>query len=183
MNRYEHLGAPTVEAFIDWLRPHVRGDRPLQHAYTMRRPIRDWRCTSLWDAYTKYEWRNRCFETNREKLDHLAAKIRYTAARDDRRGFVEAACQILQWGGVMAWNAKVLCDLDGEALPTFCEASRLLDPLHADIPSERHPLQEFRVDEGLSAASFQRRHKTASPTLPFTTAPAAATTGCRRRAR
>ena len=54
MNRNEYLRESSVKAFIDWLRPHVRGDYPFQHAFTMRRPRRAWSCNSIWEAYENY---------------------------------------------------------------------------------------------------------------------------------
>ena len=97
----------------------------------MLKPHRDWSCTSLWEAYEKYWWRG-CFEDNQEELDRLRADVRRARDGDDRNGFVDAVCGILQWGGVMASNGETLRDLGGAALSTFREASHLLDPSHAD---------------------------------------------------
>ena len=51
MNRSEYLRDSSVEAFIDWLCPHVRGDCLFQHKFTMFKPHRDWSCNSIWEAY------------------------------------------------------------------------------------------------------------------------------------
>ena len=51
---------------------------------------------------------------------------------DDQDGFVDAACGILRWGGVMRSNKATLRDLGRTALSTFREASLLLDLSHAD---------------------------------------------------
>ena len=131
MNRNEYLRDSSVEAFIDWLRPHVRGDCPFQHAFTMRRPRRAWSCNSIWEAYENYWWRD-SFKANQEELDRLAADVRCARDGNDQDGFVEAAYAILQWGGVTASNGETLSDLGETALSTFHEASRLLDPPHAD---------------------------------------------------
>ena len=131
MNRNEYLRESSVEAFIDWLRSHVRGDYPFQHAFTMRRPRRAWSCNSIWEAYGNYYWRG-SFKDNQKELDRLAVDVRRARDGDDQKGFVEAACGVLRWGGVMGSNGKTLRDLGGAALSTFREASRLLDPSHAD---------------------------------------------------
>ena len=103
----------------------------------MLKPHRDWSCDSIWEAYKKYWWpipgRNTgSFEANQGELDRLAGKVRRARAGDDRKGFIEAACGILRWGGVMNSNADTLRDLGGTALSAFREASTLLDPSHAD---------------------------------------------------
>lgn len=132
MNRSEYLRESSVEAFIDWLRLHVRGDWPFPHEYTMLKPHREWRCSSLWDAFGGYKWNGRDFDANQAELDCLAGRILRTVKANDRFGFVGAADSILGWGGVRPGNAARLRALGEEALPTFRKASRLLDPSHAD---------------------------------------------------
>ena len=97
----------------------------------MRRPRRAWSCNSIWEAYENYYWRG-SFKDNQKELDHLAVGVRRALDGGDQKGFVKAACGVLRWGGVMGSNGKTLRDLGGAALSTFREASRLLDPSHAD---------------------------------------------------
>ena len=97
----------------------------------MRKPHRDWSCSSIWEAYENYWWRG-SFEANQANLDRLAADVRRARDGDDQDGFIEAASGILRWGGVMASNVATLRDLGGAALCTFRAASRLLDPSYAD---------------------------------------------------
>ena len=138
MKRSEYLRDSSVEAFIDWLRPHVRGDCLFQHKFTMLKPHRDWSCNSIWEAYKNYWWpisgqNTGSFEANQGELDRLAADVRRARDGDDQDGFVKAACGILRWGGVMnKSNADTLRDLGRTALSAFCELSRLLDPPYAD---------------------------------------------------
>ena len=137
MNRSEYLRDASVQAFIDWMRPHVRGERRFQHGFTMLKPRCAWSCNSIWEAYENYWWplpgRNTgSFEANQGELDRLAADVRRARDGDDRNGFLGAAGAILQWGGVMNSNADTLRDLGGTALSVFREAGALLDPPHAD---------------------------------------------------
>ena len=131
MNRREYLRDSSVEAFIDWLRPHVRGDCLFQHKFTMLKPHRDWSCNSIWEAYENYCWHG-SFKTNQEKLDRLAGDVRRARDSDNQDGFIKAAYGILRWGGVTKSNYETLLDLGGAALSTFREASHLLDPSHAN---------------------------------------------------
>ena len=90
MNRSEYLRDSSVEAFIDWLRPHVRGDCLFQHKFTTLKPHLDWSCNSIWEAYENYWWpipgRNTgSFEANQGELDRLAADVRRARDGDERR--------------------------------------------------------------------------------------------------
>lgn len=132
MRRDEYLRSPAVATFIGWLRQRVRGDKAFPHSYTMLKPVRDWRCNSLWEAHERYEWNGLDFAANQAELDCLAACVRRAVREDDPSAFVGAAHGILRWGGVTPHNAAKLRALGEEALPIFREASRLLDPSHAD---------------------------------------------------
>ena len=132
VTRNEYLRHLSVERFIEWLRPYIRGDRAFEHSFRMFKPNRDWRCSSLWDAHRRYEWNGMDFDVNQAELDCLAACIRRAVKENDRFGFIRAADSILRWGGVTPHNAAKLRALGEEALPTFREASRLLDPSPAD---------------------------------------------------
>ena len=132
MSRDEYLGRPCVRAFIDWLRPCVRGDRPFPHGFTMPKPHREWRCDSLWQAHERYAWNGSDFAVNQAELECLAACLRRAVEQDDRLAFVGAGLGILRWGGVTAHNVPKLQELREDALPIFQEASRLLDPSQAD---------------------------------------------------
>ncbi len=120
-----------MERFVEWLRPRVRGDAPFPHEYLMLKSRRWWRCDSLWDAFENYEWRGG-FDVDQQGLDLLAGRLRRTAARGDGAGFVEAAIDVLRWGGVTGRNERTLRRLGGDALPEFLADSRLLDPARAD---------------------------------------------------
>ena len=132
MRRDEYLRSPAVGRFIGWLRQRVRGDEAVPHSYTMLRPNRDWHCSSLWEAHERYEFNGMDFAVNQAELDCLTARIRRAVKENDRSAFVGAAHGILRWGGVIPHNAAKLRALGEEALPIFQEASRLLDPSHAD---------------------------------------------------
>ncbi len=131
VRRDDYLGHECVQPFIEWLRRRVGDDETFVHGYRMLKPDCDWRCSSLWEAYTNYCWRGQGFEDNRRMLDCLAEDIRRAVDCDDRDGFVDAAYRILRWGGVAAGSRK-LYELGQDALPIFREAACLLDPAQAD---------------------------------------------------
>ena len=119
MKRDEYLHRPAVERFIGWLRQRVRGDMAFPHSYKMLKPVREWRCNSLWEAHERYEWNGGNFDANQAELDCLAACVRRAVKDDDRLAFVGACHGILHWGGVTAHAAAKLRDLGEGALPTF----------------------------------------------------------------
>ena len=132
VRRDDYLDHECVRPFVEWLRRRVGDEEAFEHSYRMLKPACDWRCSSLWEAHTNYCWRGKSFEDNQRILDCLAEDVRRAVCCDDRDGFVEAACRILQWGGVAAGNKGKLYKLGRDALPTFRETARLLDPSHAD---------------------------------------------------
>ena len=164
MNRSEYLRDSSVEAFIDWLRPHVRGDCLFQQKFTMLKPHRDWSCNSIWEAYENYWWPIRgrntgSFEANQEKPDRLADDVRRARDGDDQDGFVEAANGILQWGGVMQSNKVTLRDLGRTALSLWT-----VMPL-GSVPNDR--LRHRRIgDARVSTADGNRASKSQPVELP-----------------
>ena len=132
MKRHEYLHDSRVAKFIEWLGAYVRGDRSFEHSFRMLKPVRDWRCSSLWEAHKRYEWNGGNFDANQAGLERLAACLRRAVEQDDQFAFVETGLAILRWGGVTSRNAPKLRALGEEALPIFHKASHLLEPSHAD---------------------------------------------------
>lgn len=132
MKQREYLRDQHVKAFIEWLRLRVRCERRFEHEYRMLQPACDWSCGSLFNAYENYCWRGCSFAANQAELDCLRSRMRAAVAANDNHRFVEAACRILQWGGVVSSNKRRLCDLGQDALPTFRSAVDRLDPDRAD---------------------------------------------------
>ena len=61
-----------MRAFIDWVRPYVRGECPFPHRFTMQKRRREWYCDSLWQAHERYEWNGSNFAVNQAELECLA---------------------------------------------------------------------------------------------------------------
>ena len=55
-NRAKYLGEPAVGEFIKWAYPLLDTPGAFIHEYRSRRPIVDFRCVSIYDAYRKYFW-------------------------------------------------------------------------------------------------------------------------------
>ena len=126
MNRSEYLC--SVKQFVDWLRLRVSGVEPFQHRYTLR--CYDWICNSLWEAHKKYSWRGAKFDETQSIQSRLQKDLRDGIATNNARLFLDAACDVFDWGGVT--NHDRLCSLGANALPAFRKAVELLDPISAD---------------------------------------------------
>lgn len=144
MDRERYLRDPSVAAFIEWARPLVAGERPLQHEWHSPK-WGQWSCATLFDAYEAYEWRfsvtlpgedrprsGRTLPDTLAVLDHLRTRLRDSADLGDPGAFVEAAVAVVRWGQVRR-NETRLRALGERALPVLSEASRLLDPGTASL--------------------------------------------------
>ena len=140
MTREEYLVDPSVQDFVDWLRPVVGGDVGFAHRYRALHSRCDWRCESLWNACGAdgpprpdrgYWWNRKGFGDNQRDLDGLSTAVRQASETGDGQLFLRAARGVLEWGGVRR-NLARLDNLGMGALPTFVEAARLLDPSRAD---------------------------------------------------
>ncbi len=132
MNREEYLNDSQVSDFIEWMRLRVSGEEAFSHSYRMRRSKKSWNCGSLWEAFEKYEFRGRDFETNERELGPQRIQIQCAVSNQDNSKFVCAAKGILKWGGVTRGNVSRLNKLGDNALCTFYESAEFLKPSSAD---------------------------------------------------
>lgn len=146
MDRDRYLRDPSVAAFVEWARPLVGGERPLQHEWHSPK-WGSWSCASLFDAYEAYEWRfsvalpgedrprsGQTLPDSLAVLDYLRAGLRDSADRVDPIAFVEAAVAVVRWGQVRRNEARLRA-LGERALPVLSEAADLLDPRTARLSS------------------------------------------------
>lgn len=135
MIKANYLKDPDVLAFADWLANHFHNDT-FAHQYQVRRTRKNWSCTSLFDAYQKYEWPfsanssvpldppPKDFSANQTILANLQIELRDALCRneDSDEATLKAAIDVMSWGGVrngnVAWLRnhvkglkKVICDV------------------------------------------------------------------------
>jgi hypothetical protein len=116
MNRSTYLADFHVAGFVHWMATEL--DTSLfQHAYIDRRSGKEWNCTSLFNAFEKYQWNHpgnqrlafnsgSTFLSNAKALAALKADL--AAAGTDDSKVVEAASGVMAWGGVTARNNEWL---------------------------------------------------------------------------
>ncbi|NLD00101.1 MAG: hypothetical protein GX673_04915 [Gammaproteobacteria bacterium] len=106
---------PQVAEFIEWLASELDSQELFRHAYIDRRSGAKWQCTSLFDAYQGYAWnhpgnqrldfkKGNSVQSNVKALDALRHDL-LAAGEDDERT-LQAAVDVMAWGGVTAHNAQ-----------------------------------------------------------------------------
>lgn len=108
---------PHVAEFIEWLAGELESPALIKHAYIDRRSGMIWSCDSLYGAYQAYAWNHPgntrlgfapgvCSASNAKALDALRDDL--LAAGSDDALMLQAALDVMAWGGVTARNAEWL---------------------------------------------------------------------------
>lgn len=129
MKRDDYLRDRDVQAFLEWAKPLVTSERPLDETGSERGA----KFATLDEARREYEWDGKSYLTTVAYLGERARQIREAADRKDSLTFLGAAREVLRWGGVVGGNARRLEALGGEAIPLLQINARLLDPATADL--------------------------------------------------
>lgn len=112
-----YAAMPHVAEFIDWLASELDSNTLFKHEYIDRRTGEQWKCDSLFGAYQAYAWNHPgntrlafnpgvCSASNAKALDALRQDL-LAAGSDDNR-VLQAALDVMAWGGVTARNAQWL---------------------------------------------------------------------------
>ena len=128
VKRDDYLCAPDVQAFLEWARPIVTGERQLNHAgekagVEFKTLTEAWRC---------YEWADMDYKTTTVFLGALRVRISESREEGKSEDFLKAAIDVLEWGRVAGNNTDRLKRLGDEALPLLELNARLLNPETAD---------------------------------------------------
>lgn len=108
---------PHVAEFIEWLAGELDSPTLFKHTYLDRRSNTLWFCDSLHDAHQAYAWNHpgiarlgvapgECSASNAEALDALRDDL--LAAGSNDALMLQAALDVMAWGGVTAHNAQWL---------------------------------------------------------------------------
>ncbi|WP_321880373.1 hypothetical protein [Paraburkholderia bannensis] len=118
MTKDEYIKSEFVEQFIEWMSEKL-GCETFAQSYWMRKRNRQWSCTSVFDAYEKYDWPHRgvealgvpaghTFESNSQALEALQKALVDALLKNDDKRACEILCALMGWGGVRAGNASWL---------------------------------------------------------------------------
>lgn len=117
MNKADFLSDQhAVQPFVRWMAQHLGDDSVMRHGYISPR-LGPLKFSNLADAFAKYEWpfafegtdgnyyRGRTFEASAAVLDGLQRRLRHAS---DDGAFVDAAVDVVRWGGVAPSNGEWL---------------------------------------------------------------------------
>ncbi|WP_260466467.1 hypothetical protein [Pseudomonas luteola] len=116
MNRCQYFDNLHVQQFTDWLGGQLDSDL-FQHTYRNRRSGKNWTCSSLYNAFETYYWphpENKRLGYSKghtpEENGHALAALRLSlqAGLHQEADMLEAALDVMRWGGVTAHNANWL---------------------------------------------------------------------------
>lgn len=130
MNRQTYIALPHVSQFTDWLAAELNSESRFKHEYVDRRTGAQWSCNSLFDAFTRYRWNHpgnsrlafnpgNCSISNGLALTALRKSLENINGNDNRA--LDAALDVMSWGGVSAGNASWL-KANKEGLASLLEA-------------------------------------------------------------
>lgn len=100
MNRESFITDNTVNDFIQWLSTQLDGD--FNHTYKDD----SWECSSIYNAYEKYQWKGKDFSENAKELEQLSSDLKNSIANEDAEMCRTACLAILKWGGVLRGNKE-----------------------------------------------------------------------------
>lgn len=146
MNRQEYLQEVQVIEFVDWLRNILRQQPGFEFSHRYERLTKgksaktaSWACSSVYDAYTKYEWKYHFTEDGTKKsgttyaeskatLDDFSRRLRVAVQENDDETCHKICLMILEWGGVLgsdkSGNKKYINQMR-EGLSAYLEDSKI----------------------------------------------------------
>ena len=128
MKREEYLKNTYVRDFVNWLNLRVTGEKPFPHSYYSSKPEGYWECSSLYEAYEKYEWNGCSFAENQSSLNQFRDKIFDAIKQNDNEAFTTTVHEVLKWGGVQNGNTLKLEQWGDCALRILLNNARILEP-------------------------------------------------------
>jgi hypothetical protein len=119
MYQKEYLMTSIVGEFINWMEKRLDTPNSFVHNYVIRRPFREWKCISIYDAFINYDWNfNFRDPINEDKISGSVFDDSYSSLSKLSNGlnrsindldFVTCqkyCCSVLEWGGVLNSNDK-----------------------------------------------------------------------------
>ena len=130
MTKQSYLKDEQVSQFIQWMADRI--DKPQIFKYYHNKNKRDWECSSIFNAYEKYEWNGKDFCTTKEKLDKCSGTLN-ESLNTNREDVCKTVCKnILEWGGVQRGNMAKLEKIHEEGLVKYL--SKVKGQLTAEEP-------------------------------------------------
>lgn len=150
MLKSEYLNDENVSRFVVWLRERLETS-DFAHSYVNRLSNTKWQCSSLFDAFTQYNWRSSSgndFNANALALTGLQERLEAALQENDDERTCEAAVDVMRWGGVVAGNVRWLRSNQNGLAQTL---KSIRDALNSGNDSdERLTAPELRFNAGMT---------------------------------
>jgi hypothetical protein len=102
-----YIADKNVQGFVAWLSSNLEKDA-FKHSYWNRRKREVWSCSSLLDAWRKYEWNLSGFSDNECALQTLKDSLTCALKSGSDSATKDAAINVMTWGGVKGSNVNWL---------------------------------------------------------------------------
>ena len=117
MTKQSYLQDVQVSQFIQWMADQI--DKPKTYRYYHDKNKRDWECSSIFNAYEKYEWKGKNFRATKADLDKWSGALNNSLRTNSDTGCKTACESILKWGGVQRGNKAKLEKIQKEGLVKY----------------------------------------------------------------
>lgn len=135
MNKTGYLGNSDVKSFLCWVSTIIDGEPAFKHQYFDNSTKSDWSCTSLFNAYERYDWKGSNYNKTEEKLNNYSTNINKSLKENNPSSFKICCSEILKWGGVMNGNYAKINGMDN-VIAYFKDAIERLNPEKIDTTDD-----------------------------------------------
>ena len=115
--KQDYLQDKQVSQFIQWMAERI--DQPQTFKYYHEKSKQDWECSSIFNAYEKYEWKGIQFPATEEHLSKCLHNLQEALKDNNDDACIKACESILEWGGVLRGNMAKLERLQEEGLVKY----------------------------------------------------------------
>lgn len=169
VNRDQYLSDRSVKGFIEWMKPMLCSQGSFRHSYCVPgKGVVTF--SSIYDAFTQYEWGNADFNQTSKMLDCFAARLNAAADTNNPAAFRSTCEDILRWGGVLPRNQRRLEALGPGIVMAFKRAAAQLDPESADcrhLGNLQVPVARGQRPAYLMNAGFTKIYSLMIPGFPM----------------
>lgn len=132
MTKQSYLQDVQVSQFIQWMAERI--DKPQTFKYYHEKNKQDWECSTIFNAYEKYEWNGKDFDTTeKEFFIEFENNLRNSIEKNDDTQCKSVCKNILEWGGVQRGNMAKLEKMYEEGLVKYLR--KVKEQLTAEEPN------------------------------------------------
>ena len=140
--KQDYLQDKQVSNFIQWMADQI--DKPQIFRYYNKEKKQIWECSSIFNAYEKYEWKGKDFRATKAVLDACFDALNTSLSKDGDADCKTACESILEWGGVQRGNKTKLEKIQEKGIV------RYLTKVKEQLTSEKPDFSGIVMSSGFS---------------------------------